>query len=264
MFTVQEFSEAAQALLQKQEELQEQFLKALTQEPEEVMLEAQKSFSFSEELSDSLYVLSEGSVTVSLAGKGIFYLNEGDFFAFPLYAHVADACIETDFAVSVKCYSLAAIASTCESSEALATLWSDLRNTHAALLFQLLVDNSKLESNVQPSIQYFSEGDSIIEQGAVADKVYTLLEGEANVFHAGVQVGTVIEDEIFGALAALTANTRTASVVAAKRCAVAALPAADFRSLIESRPHTTEKLIKDFARKIVELNNPPIMTTATG
>lgn len=255
MFTVSELSQEAENLMTELGESLDTFFASLGNQGEEVTLDGQGTYSFTHDLNEYFYLLLEGNLTITLEGKAVLYLQEGDAFGFSAFSKVPGAIVASDFAVRVRRFEYNVIRQECQADPKLSTLWQAVQDTHTALLFQLLVDGSEHESNVQPSIQYYSEGDTIITEAGVADKVYTLLEGEAAVFHAGVEVGRVLENEIFGALAALTDTKRTASVIAAKRCAVAALPTESFKSLIASRPNTTEKLIKDFARKIVDLNN---------
>src|SRR5690625_7337213 len=78
---------------------------------------------------------------------------------------------------------------------------------------------------------HFSAGETIIAQGAEADRVFTLLEGKAEALRDGVKVGEVHADEIFGALAVFTRQRRMASVVAISDCTVLAVPKDEFIDL---------------------------------
>lgn len=64
----------------------------------------------------------------------------------------------------------------------------------------------------------------------------------------------IIRDEIFGAIAALTATVRNANVIATSDCLVMVVPSDRFQSLLASRPEMVTKLIEDMARNIVSSN----------
>jgi len=100
----------------------------------------------------------------------------------------------------------------------------------------------------------FAAGETIIHQGAEADRVYTLLEGQAEARRNGVKVGDIEPQEIFGALAVFTRQPRMASVVAATDCSLLAVRKEDFADLIELQPHICLKLIEEMADKINQLN----------
>mgnify|MGYP006431667265 CR=1 FL=1 len=100
----------------------------------------------------------------------------------------------------------------------------------------------------------FAAGETIIHQGAQADRVYTLLEGRAEALRDGMKVGDIEPQEIFGALAVFTRQSRMASVAAVTDCSVLAVRKEDFSDLIEQQPHICLKLIEEMADKINQLN----------
>lgn len=101
----------------------------------------------------------------------------------------------------------------------------------------------------------YIDGDEILSQGATAENVYTLLKGAATVYVNNVEVGQVNEGEIFGAIAALTGEKRSASVVASASCTVMAVPKEEFIELLYAQPETCVKLIKTMAQQIIDMNN---------
>jgi CRP-like cAMP-binding protein len=113
---------------------------------------------------------------------------------------------------------------------------------------------SALETYITPGYEIFSPGDTIIRQGDLADFVFNLTEGKAEVVVDGVTVGSIEEGEIFGAMAVLTNATRSATVLAKTRCSVVKVPKDQFTDLIQSDPSTIHSLLIDMAGSIVNLN----------
>src|SRR5690625_7407618 len=103
---------------------------------------------------------------------------------------------------------------------------------------------------------HFSAGETIIAQGAEADRVFTLLEGKAEALRDGVKLGEVHADEIFGALAVFTRQRRMASVVAISDCTVLAVPRDEVIDLVELEPQIGVGLMEEMASKFNESNNP--------
>jgi len=102
---------------------------------------------------------------------------------------------------------------------------------------------------------HFAPGETIINQGDTADLVYTLIEGQANAICDGVKVGEIHQNEIFGALAVFTRQTRIASVIAQTECTVMMVNKDDFIQLIFEQPQISVAVIEEMAAKINELNN---------
>jgi hypothetical protein len=220
----------------------------------EQVLDAGSRFQFGHDFPQQLIQVTEGVATIALAGKPVLLLSEGDLLGLPAEHHVPDLTLETDFAIGIRTCALSDVKQRMHANEDLQCQWERIQELRQALFFRLYAEHCAGEDTVFPSIRHYNSGAVIIEEGTAASEVYTMVEGEADVYHLGTQVGTIGEDEIFGALAALSGTPRTATVTARTRCMVAVLPVQSFKILIQHRPYTTEKLIRDFARKIVQLN----------
>lgn len=109
----------------------------------------------------------------------------------------------------------------------------------------------------------YQAGDTIIQQGDSADYVYTLTQGHAEAYQAGVKVGDIYAGEIFGALAAFTDSKRNATVKATKACTVETVHKDNFLSLVEEQPQLCVKLISDMARLISDLNESILLLSAS-
>lgn len=124
----------------------------------------------------------------------------------------------------------------------------------------------EIRADFQPSAGFvhFPAGETIIHQGAEADRVYTLLEGEAEAVRDGIKVGDINTNEIFGALAVFTRQKRIASVIAKSDCTVLAVRKEEFADLAELQPQICLELIEELADKIHRLNTQVLSMQARG
>jgi len=121
--------------------------------------------------------------------------------------------------------------------------------------YQLLMAHfSQQDTAFTPEYRFYNKGDVIIEENTEGDEVFTLVTGSANVIINNTEVGKIHEDEIFGAIAALTNTKRNASIVATSNCETFVVKSDSFRGLLAARPDTVQKLINDMARTIVSCN----------
>jgi hypothetical protein len=106
----------------------------------------------------------------------------------------------------------------------------------------------------RPKFRSFSAGDVILKEGEFSHEVLCLVDGAADVIAHGAKVGKVKQEEIFGALAALTGAPRMASVVAAKPTTCMVFERDDFEDLLRSHTALMSKLFEDMARAMHEAN----------
>jgi hypothetical protein len=200
----------------------------------------------------AVYIVREGCLKLYEGDRPIMTFEEGEAVPLPSGSLRLGG---PDFSVAVDVVSsqqLGGQASIMRLERFYANLWS---NVTARVV--------QKNSDLLPSTRIYKPGGIIIEQGAVATDVLTLMEGDADVFVDGVKVGEVKTNEFFGVLAAVTDGRRTARVVARTPCAVLAVPKEHFQELIRARPALVEKLIVELGRTITELNTK-LVTLAKG
>ena len=201
-----------------------------------------------------IYRLVEGNLSYNQEDRRLFFFEAGDLVGFEHFFNTGAAEICTDFAVEVDEYDGRALLASILAEEKRTSAFQEYLITRNALLQVLLCTVMSDEVTPSPEVKAFQSGETIIEQNAPADNVYTLVEGHADVFVDGVKVGEIIADEIFGALAALTTTPRTASVIATERSMVLSLRKENFIELIKTHPMTVLKMVEDMARAMVSLN----------
>jgi CRP-like cAMP-binding protein len=143
-------------------------------------------------------------------------------------------------------------------------LWCSFQ---AALTAEFFASFAELKvSSIAPTPRYrhYTPGETILLEGEEGDEVFILTSGAAAVNVKGSPVGEIHEDEVFGALAALThGGTRTATVVATEPSDCMVFEREEFRDLLRSNPQLMEKLFLDFARALHDANDSMLRASST-
>lgn len=101
----------------------------------------------------------------------------------------------------------------------------------------------KAEVNFDEDTHIYETGQFILENGDNSKYACKLISGTAKVLRAGDVVATISAGEYFGAIAALTGNKRTATVVASERCIVEKISKHKFKLMIQTKPELLDHLI---------------------
>jgi CRP-like cAMP-binding protein len=133
-------------------------------------------------------------------------------------------------------------------------LWSAMVAASAARYFSLFSSLKVKAVPPPPKFRSFSPGEVIIKEGEFSQEVLCLVDGDADVIAHGAKVGKVKQEEIFGALAALTGAPRMASVVANRPTTCMVFERDDFEDLLRSHTALVSKLFEDMARAMHEAN----------
>ncbi len=222
--------------------------------PEETFLVPASDDIFADIPPTRLLRVSEGQVDYVLNGKRVMHFEEGDLLGLPRSLNLPQGQFSCKAPITVIAY---------ERDALMAAVNADLksqRNWAYYLLCNLslyeLAFTQELRAEFQPAagFMHYRTGETIIQQGDSAHKVYTLLEGAADAVCDGVKVGEIHANEIFGALAVFTRQPRMASVIATSDCTVLAVRKEEFITLIEHQPQICLGLIEEMAAKINQLN----------
>jgi CRP/FNR family cyclic AMP-dependent transcriptional regulator len=203
------------------------------------------------------YVVQEGSIAARYQGKTIYTLEAGDILL-PDIAGGLDQNIAvvygSDTGSQLHSYPALEFLQRVFDEPAAIRLWTRLLITYAGLLLRIAAANAEEEASATPGFEVYEPGEIIIHQGDVADYVYNMSSGVAEVLVDNVNVGRIGDGEIFGAMAVLTRANRSATVRAKTTCSVAKVPREQFTELIKSNPATIHSLMIDMANSIVNLN----------
>lgn len=200
-------------------------------------------------------LLVEGRVDYYLHNKLVMHFDEGDLLGLPRSLNLPQGQFGCKGPVTLVAYERDALVAQANSDLKSQRNWTYFLLSTISYYDQALTQ--ELRSEFQPSAGFlhFHTGETIINQGDIADRVYTLLEGAADALCDGVKVGEIHANEIFGALAVFTRQPRMASVIASSDCTVLAVRKEEFITLIEHQPHICLSLIEEMATKINQLNN---------
>jgi CRP-like cAMP-binding protein len=126
----------------------------------------------------------------------------------------------------------------------------------AAPLFAPLDRSDRLAAVEAGRIVEFSPGETITQEGAVANHLFVLLSGEATVSVAtendAVEVGSVRPGETLGEFGALLNSPRTATVMATRPCRALRFSRASLEALFASSPHFGLALSRDLAQRLMQ------------
>ena len=202
----------------------------------------------------SVYLVKEGTINETFEGQLIITYEEGDLIGVDGVLQQKSSRYENDFAVKAVEYN---------GQQFIDEIFNDknkflILNQYLACLgqsYQLLMCHfSQQDTSFNPEFRHYEKGDVIIEENTEGDEVFTLITGSAKVMLNNTEVGEINQDEIFGAIAALTNTKRSASIIATSHCDTIVVKSDSFRDLLAARPDTVQKLINDMARTIVSSN----------
>jgi len=197
----------------------------------------------------------EGQVDYYLHNKLVMHFEAGDLLGLPGTLNLPQGQFSCDRQVTLLAYERDALVEHANSDLKSQRNWAYMLLCSISYYEQALTQELRTEFHPTAGFLHYRAGETIINQGDVADRVYTLLEGNADAVCDEVKVGEINANEIFGALAVFTRQPRMASVVASSDCTVLAVRKEEFISLIEHQPQICMGLIEEMAAKINQLNN---------
>jgi len=97
-------------------------------------------------------------------------------------------------------------------------------------------------------------GTVIVDQGQLGREAFVVLDGQVTVKRGGRKIVTMGPGAVVGELSLLDHGPRTATVVCDTDCVLFVLDQRHFRSVLESNPSFTAKLLATLAGRIRELD----------
>lgn len=209
---------------------------------------------FDEQPNTRLYRIEEGQVFYRVRGKLVTVFEEGDLVGITRSLNLNEGLYGCNDHLVLSPFDRDQLMSHVVSDIKLQKHWTHYLVCMQAFHQQALAQEIRAEFQPQAGFLHFHAGDTIIQQGEKAERVYTLLEGSADAICDGTKVGEIHAGEIFGALAVFTRQTRMASVVATSDSMVLAVRKEEFVDLIDHQPQICLSLIEEMAAKINQLN----------
>ncbi len=209
-----------------------------------------------------VWLVERGEIGVEYLGRTILTLEQGDI-AGPWMGSVAPlSLVTTGFECEVVGFDHSTIGEALSSDDALKS-WCAFLAVSTSCYFAEFAEMKLV--NVPPAPRHctFAAGETILREGDTGKEVFFLVEGGAEVSVRGTLVGEIQENEIFGALAALTQGVRTATVTATKQTVCMAFRKDEFRDFLRANTTLMEKIFEDFARALGDLNDSVIKANST-
>jgi len=206
---------------------------------------------------ENIYFLKDGNVTLEYDEKDLFIFEGGDIilpYSPEKYEEVS-IYYTVKSEVEILSISLDDLFTVMNKDSSLISLWLSINTLNQLQFNQMIGVLTKKEERANPGFGRFKAGMEIIKEGDDADYVYSINEGTAVALHNGVEVGEIKQDEIFGAIAVLTHQKRTASVVAKTNCTVLMVHKDEFSKMVHSHPKLFLNILSSLADKIISLND---------
>jgi CRP-like cAMP-binding protein len=97
-------------------------------------------------------------------------------------------------------------------------------------------------------------GDFLFREGESGDKMYVLLEGNAEIMVGGLVVEDAVPGALLGEMALIENSPRTASVVARTPCRFAQMDQRRFHFLVQRTPYFATHVMKTLADRLRHTN----------
>jgi len=205
----------------------------------------------------NIYFLKDGNVSVEYDSKEIFIHEAGDVILPFTAEKYQEASIYYSVIADVEIFSLSLeeLYEVMAKDTSIIALWFAISRICQLQLSQMIGVLTQKEQRANPGFGRYKAGMEIITEGDDADYVYSVSEGIAVAIHNGVEVGEIHQDEIFGAIAVLTDQKRTASVIAKTNCTVLMVHKDEFSKMVHSHPKLFLNILSSLAEKITSLNH---------
>ncbi len=206
--------------------------------------------------SEQLGRIRSGVVTVVSKGVEVACFEAGDLIGLGRVFGLPTAELKVDDTVEVELIHRDDFVTFVNSDPVRQHRWSNYLLTMTATYQEVLSHfHVKVQVQTPKGFQRICNGEVILKEGDVADTVYQLMSGSADVTVNGVGVGEILNGEIFGAMAVFTGELRNATVIAREDCQLLAIPKAQFVDLIRAQPETAITLLDNMSRRIKSLNS---------
>jgi CRP-like cAMP-binding protein len=98
--------------------------------------------------------------------------------------------------------------------------------------------------------QPFAAGDQVFSEGEPGDALYLVVEGAVKVHQGDRQVAQLGPSDVFGEMAVLDSEPRTATVTTLKDAVLLKIARDDFRDVLQERPDIGMGVIKVLSRRL--------------
>lgn len=250
MYSLTEQSERFEGLNAKSKALAAEVLAAALIPTEKLRIQGGTDVLTLPQCLGKLLVLREGHLSAQCEAQPLFFYDEGDVVGFDRFFGEGVTQVVSDFAIVADLVNMHDLWLRISTEPALLQKWQEYICVRLELFQIVMAQLIKRETIREPTIRNFHADDCIMQQGQMAEEIFTLVEGNADIVIDGETVAYLETEDVFGVVSALTMMPSPASVVARSHCLVLSLNKDHFIDLIQGRPATIHRLIEDFASVI--------------
>ena len=108
---------------------------------------------------------------------------------------------------------------------------------------------------VNPDVEEYEDGDTIIREGNTDKDFFKLIRGALTVVKGGKKIAELTEPgEYFGEMAAISGEHRTASIISQGRCSIKRYPGDKIDEIIAKYPDVSNHLFKTMTSRLLKSN----------
>lgn len=203
----------------------------------------------------NLYLLKDGNLSYGKGGRVLFTYDEGDLLGLQNFFCEAEGALSSDFTVVLDEYCAEDILRRVREDSELSRLWNSYLVCQLTMLNEMLSGMVNDSASDRPEVRSYETGEIILREGDSSSEVFTMVEGGADILVRGERVGTLADDDIFGALTTLANRPRAATVIASAPCLVVVLSRDQFIDLTQKRPLTLVQMLDELINAALFLNS---------
>ena len=254
MFTVAQVGPEFEELTARSHRLAEELLDGLKVADSNVLISKGEILTGPSAGSEKFFRLTDGNVPANFNGVLLFHYDPGELIGLENAFGVTNLESTLDFAVRLDIFDKEKTLKKIRKDAGRFEILMEYIAVQTALFQSLLSAN--LPGNRRPSFQVrtFDPGDVIIRQGATDQDVFSMINGTADVFVDETRVGRIGENEVFGEMARLTGEPRSATVSAHTRCEVMVFEGGDFDRIAESNPKALIEIARNLSNRLALLD----------
>jgi CRP/FNR family transcriptional regulator, cyclic AMP receptor protein len=102
----------------------------------------------------------------------------------------------------------------------------------------------------EPNLITFKAGDTIFSDGDQGSEMFAIVDGKVDIHKGDARIATLEPSEVFGEMALIDGQRRSATAVANSDCTLAAIGEPRFSALVQQTPYFALQLMRVLAERL--------------
>jgi hypothetical protein len=207
------------------------------------------------------FFIHDGFFRVAVDEKLVRFYYNNDFVLAEASEILFNASITSDFGTEVTLFPRDKFLDAIVKKPHLMKEWNRFQENENRI--NLVLASLYMTEEIRPKVKVknFKPGEVIIQEDDLAEKIFLLVDGEAEVDVKGTIVGKIEAGEFFGEIAFLLKQKRNATILAATNCLVQIIDWDNFVLMIRHRPQLILNITRTLAKRVSDLNDRLFNTT---